>query len=1015
MKNIKKTVLIVDDNEVNRLILTKILTEDYIILIAENGQEALDILKQNFDSIAAVMLDLMMPIMDGYKFLGIVEKEPQFKNIPIIVMTGDTNNENEINTLKLGAWDFVTKPYNKEIIRFRLKNAIDRSQLSAFERLKYLAEYDTLTEIYNKDKFFKVTRELLDVNPDERFIFIRLDIYRFQLVNSFFGEKEGDRLLKFLAKFVADSALLFRKATYGRMESDVFGICVTFEESIINLLIEQTKDVLKEFNSNYDILPCFGLYIIDDRALSIEAMYNRSALASKKCKGNYMDYFAYYDEKMSLKLASEQEITNDMNAAIASEQFEVYLQPKYDLANNMLAGAEALVRWMHPTKGMISPVKFIPVFERNGFISRLDYYVWDKVCQILSKWKKDGRELLPISVNVSRVNLYNPKLVKLITDLVDSYDIPHEIFQIELTETAYTDNPNAMSEAMAQLQKEGFCILMDDFGSGYSSLNVLKDIAVDVLKIDMRFFSETKIVGRGENIIASVVRMAKWLNMPVIAEGVETKDQIEFLHGIGCEYVQGFYFARPMPVSEYEQIALGKGKFVAKEEKKKSFDTDSLWASNSQMEQFFGSLIQPTIIFEFLNGHLELLRVNNAFYELYGYDAPIREKNPLDVVHGDYRQRVIRAFEEAIASKNTAECEYLRILPRGNTMWIRMKLKYINEVNSKHILFGTLSDITEQKEIDIELQKFRAAITAHENETHTMLVVDDVEMNRAILKEMFAQEYQIQEAENGQQALDLLQKNGVKTDIILLDLMMPVMDGKEFLQKKKTIPEIDGIPVIIITADDSTEQQVDTLSLGANDYIVKPFISEIVKRRVSNVLESSKRFSEILREYNAVSVQANMDPLTGIYNRSIALSLVNGVLDSSKNMQAAMLMLDIDNFKCINDTYGHVCGDEILKSVTQTLRSYFRKSDVIARMGGDEFCVFVPNVPIADTIKGKCKELLAELSKIHIEGKDVTVHCSIGIAMGTGIEDDFNSLYLKADEALYKAKRQGKNQSCFSE
>ncbi|MEG0216548.1 MAG: EAL domain-containing protein, partial [Hungatella sp.] len=260
--------------------------------------------------------------------------------------------------------------------------------------------------------------------------------------------------------------------------------------------------------------------------------------------------------RMSATLTMEQEITNDMKYALENGQFEIYLQPQYNIHTKLPCGAEALVRWMHPKKGMLSPGIFIPIFERNGFITKLDYYVWEQACRCLHEWILQGIKPYPISVNVSRVDLYNPKLVETFLELVDRYEIEPRLLNLELTESAYTDNPIAMKKMMERLQEHGFLIMMDDFGSGYSSLSLLKDILVDVLKIDMQFLSKTEIPGRGENIIASVIRMAKWLNIPVIAEGAESGDQVDFLRSVGCDFVQGYYFARPMPVSDYEQLCI---------------------------------------------------------------------------------------------------------------------------------------------------------------------------------------------------------------------------------------------------------------------------------------------------------------------------------------------------------------------------------------------------------------------------------------------------------------------------
>ncbi|MEG2074844.1 MAG: EAL domain-containing protein, partial [Angelakisella sp.] len=315
-------------------------------------------------------------------------------------------------------------------------------------------------------------------------------------------------------------------------------LCIPYDSEQIESMVRQSKKTLAKFNSNYDIVPSIGLYVIDDPDISVEEMYNRATLAAKTCKGNYVDFYAYYTESMSAVLTNEQEITNEMNFALESGQFEIYLQPKYNIHTNLPYGAEALVRWKHPRKGMISPGEFIPIFERNGFITKLDYYVWEQVCGCLHSWKLAGIKPYPISVNISRVNIYNPNLVAMMLELVSRYQIEPELLNLELTESAYTDNPTAMKKVMTELQRYGFTIMMDDFGNGYSSLALLKDIAIDVLKIDMMFLSKTDIPGRGENIVASVIRMAKWLNIPVIAEGAETEEQVEFLRSVGCDYVQ---------------------------------------------------------------------------------------------------------------------------------------------------------------------------------------------------------------------------------------------------------------------------------------------------------------------------------------------------------------------------------------------------------------------------------------------------------------------------------------------
>lgn len=552
----KNVILVVDDDTINRMILMNILSPDYCVLEAENGYEALQVLNTHPGRIDAIILDLIMPVMDGFEFLKQCGESEEYCDIPIIVSTGAGYQEHETCCLELGAWDFIRKPYNAKVIRFRLKNALERSQLQILKKLQYLESYDSLTGLYRRDRFQRETRKLLNRYPEKKFALVRLDIAKFQLVNSFFGINQGDEFLKSIAKMIQDYFCHKEQATFGRMRADVFAMCIEYDskqelEDMAQVFREKVRQILPEF----DMIPVFGFYLIADHRMEVNDMYDYAKMASKQCKGNYIQNFAYYQDAMGQDVIKEQKIINMTRPALEQEKFVLYIQPKYDIQGNHIAGGEVLVRWKESDKGMISPGEFIPVFERNGFIMQLDYYVWEHACRLLRRWLDKGYQPMPISVNVSRVSVYNPNLVDMICDLVASYQIPPALFQLELTESAYTTNPYMIREAMKKLQERGFTILMDDFGSGYSSLNVLKDIAVDVLKIDMKFMEEAEIPGRSENILASVVNMAQQLKMPVIAEGVEKKSQVDFLKGIGCEYVQGFYFAKPMPSDEYEQLA----------------------------------------------------------------------------------------------------------------------------------------------------------------------------------------------------------------------------------------------------------------------------------------------------------------------------------------------------------------------------------------------------------------------------------------------------------------------------
>lgn len=866
----KKVVLIVEDEEINREILKCILIDDYDVLEVDNGKVALDILR-NRDDISAIILDIIMPVMNGMEFLKVYHNDEHLTAIPLIVSTSDDDDETECECLKYDAWDFIKKPYNRDIIKFRIRNAIERSNLSLYKELKYREEYDSLTGIYGRRRFFQETRAVIRDNPDKKYLFIRFDIHKFQLVNQFFGVEKGDMLIKHASKVLKNN-LINEEQTYsfGRINADIFCCCIEeIPEEELAKCFQKIRADLNEFDIEFDLLPVYGIYRIVDCNESIDTVYDGANLAAKKCKGNYIRNYEYYDESMRKQLVEEQIIVNEMAQALEEEQFVLYVQPKYEIRHEELAGGEILVRWLHPIRGMISPGMFVPIFERNGFISKLDYYVLEHTCMMIDRWIKEKKKIFPVSVNISRVSLYNPKLPEQIIKLVSRYNIPPEYIQFELTESAYTSNPELIKKAMKELQNHGFKILMDDFGSGYSSLNVLKDIAVDILKLDMRFMVDGTSDKRGENILASVVRMAKWLEMPVIAEGVEQKQQVEFLRSVGCEYVQGFYYAKPMPVDEYEKkVADDSNTFIPTLENHNSLiDKNGYVNTDSILNILFSDLVQAIAIYEYDGNDIYLIRANNEYYDIFGYEN-IDNKNSIQTMfEGEYRKKLEEEFKKVNETKKMSVFQLKRKV-FGKDVWMSVSLKYIDSVEDKGLLCGSIIDITSQKQVDFELEKYRNAVLCAKKQKVTILIVDDLELSRAILKGIFKDDFIILEAQNGKQAIDVIENNeGI--DLILLDMDMPVMDGKTFLTTRQDDPKLKSIPVIVITADDNVKAQADTINLDVEDYIVKPFVSEVVLKRVNHVLDSKKMVGRMLDEYrldNATAVKNFQKDIKNINN-----------------------------------------------------------------------------------------------------------------------------------------------------
>lgn len=282
-------------------------------------------------------------------------------------------------------------------------------------------------------------------------------------------------------------------------------------------------------------------------------MCDRALTACNSIKGKYGISFAYYDDTFRQKTLSEQFILDGMRVALKEKQFVVYYQPKYALSTEEIIGAEALVRWQHPQKGLMSPAEFIPLFERNGFITDLDIYVWDAVCSDLNSWIREGKHIIPISVNVSRTDIYNPELPDILCALTDKYGIPISLLHLEITETAYTEDSDQLINTVNKLIELGFLIEMDDFGSGYSSLNMLSELPINILKLDMSFINESAN-DRKKRILRVITYLARELNLPVVAEGVETEKQVLLLRELGCDYAQGYYYARPKSKEDFIKL-----------------------------------------------------------------------------------------------------------------------------------------------------------------------------------------------------------------------------------------------------------------------------------------------------------------------------------------------------------------------------------------------------------------------------------------------------------------------------
>lgn len=539
-------ILVVEDNDINRQVLCQILGDTYESLEAENGQVALEVLEKYGEEIILIMLDIIMPVMDGYTFLSIIRNDSRYTGIPVIVSTTNDSEADEVKALAAGASDFIRKPYRPQIVRHRIESIIRLLDTAAMvNRMKY----DRLTGLFSKDYFVKLAEEVLVKNPDRKFDLMCLDIKHFSLINDMLGHSTGDYLLRIIANWLQQTAEQ-KNGICGRISGDVFAILwernIVYSEELFDEYIEKLNQEFKRCR----IYLVFGIYEIEDPNMSVYSACDRAMSALETIKGEFVRNYAIYDDTLRMKKLEEQDIMDNVEEALQNREFVLYYQPKYSLSTEKIVGAEALVRWQTPEGGLRMPDSFIPLFEKNGFISQLDQYVWAKACEMIRKMKDAGDPLVPISVNVSRADLYMPNLPEIFNGILAEYQVEPELLHLEITESAYADNPSIVIETVKRLRDQHFVIEMDDFGTGYSSLNMLNEIPIDVLKLD-KGFVQSNMQDDDRNILKYIISIAKQLKLSVVAEGSETKEQVDKLRELDCDQTQGYYYSRPLPEDQF--------------------------------------------------------------------------------------------------------------------------------------------------------------------------------------------------------------------------------------------------------------------------------------------------------------------------------------------------------------------------------------------------------------------------------------------------------------------------------
>lgn len=472
-----------------------------------------------------------------------------FSVVPMSVVTARTN---AFISLAIMTWLVIALLFSAIIFYMYI------NRLKSDRKIDKIIFYDNLTEHYNYNKFRMHAQCILDDKKGEHYALLEFDISDFKMFNELYGYRSGDILLKGIMEVCEEDA---KNDEYcARIDSDRFILLwkERDEKKIANRYLKLCDKIMIRMKRTFkqSIIKFYaGIYLIEAQDYELTKCHDRCMYAKVRIKKDKDEVYAFFSNEMHEHIVFDKKLENRMEKALMNEEFEVYLQPKINMEMNQVMGAEALVRWISPDFGMIAPNDFIPLFERNGFLEQLDMYMLDHVCQILVDWKKRNMRSIRISFNVSRMYIFKPGFVKRIHSIVLRHDIDPSCIEVEITENVIYDRSYELMNIIEELHLYGFKVSMDDFGSGYSSLNMLKDIPIDIIKLDQVFFqTELGNHERANDIVAGMIQMAKTLNIEVVAEGIEKVEEVKFLKAAGCDEIQGYYYSKPLPIQEFEKF-----------------------------------------------------------------------------------------------------------------------------------------------------------------------------------------------------------------------------------------------------------------------------------------------------------------------------------------------------------------------------------------------------------------------------------------------------------------------------
>ncbi len=699
----KPKILLVDSNAENIALLKEIISSQYTV-IDTSPEDVFEILSNGLYDIASAIIDIRLAAPIVKKLRGFIPTE----KIPILISTDIENSDLEAELLTLEVLDFLKKPYDERRVLNRLKTAIKLAEANkAIDEL----ERDALTGLLTRKAFLLKTEQFIAANPGKKYSLIAFDFDNFKSSNSLYGVEKCNEFLAFTAREMMKA---LPEGISGRYGGDQYILFFESEHDFdMQRLTRISKLILDKAPIPHQIVK-MGIYTPIDVELPIVICCDRAFLSISRIKGKYGKDYAFFEEELQSQLLNEQRIIETMERALEECQFQVFYQPKHETISGNIAGAEALVRWNHPEYGFMSPGQFIPLFERNGFIVKLDSFVLEQVCKDIQRWKQDGLPLVPISVNVSRRDFIESGCIDKQYQIVEKYNIDHSLLHMEVTESLYSENTDLIISQVKRTQEMGFVIEMDDFGAGYSSLGSLSTFPLNVLKLDISF---VRNIVKNEIVIENIIKMAHRMGLLVIAEGAETVEQFKILRTLGCDYIQGYYFSKPLPVKEFEAYlkkssVLSCGNITLRDfaKTRTSLSEDMLMAANEVAEGIPGGFFSYHA-----DGGLELISFNSELIRMYGCSTAEEFRDYVGnsfcgIVHPDDFTRVQRSIDMQITEHNNIDYVEYRIKAKdGSVKYVKDYGRFVKTKNYGDIFYVFLNDITleERAKADAEAELVR--------------------------------------------------------------------------------------------------------------------------------------------------------------------------------------------------------------------------------------------------------------------------------------------------------------------